>query len=212
VNVKQRLDQAFAACIEPNFQRDDQGQELFFPFGLGSRGRIVPDAAAGERMRNSLKMMFIAINLVVVPIAVLAAIMTMTYVLVSHDIQQSNAVIGIGAGLIVFGILVLQWVTQLIFAAHLTRDLEIVPQRKTVQMHVTGLTKTFSTGYIHSMIAITLALCAVCTLAYTSPATFRTLPAPFEPLAAYSGIGALFFAATAIMWICMAAKRRRMVA
>lgn len=51
MSILSAINRYFDNLVEPSFQRDEHGRELFFPMGFGSRGRIVPDASTSMRMR-----------------------------------------------------------------------------------------------------------------------------------------------------------------
>ena len=58
----------FETLTEPMFQRDERGRELFFPWGMGSRGRVVPDAATGAQIRSQMKWAWLVFFFGLIPI------------------------------------------------------------------------------------------------------------------------------------------------
>ncbi len=45
----------FDGLTDAVFKKDAQGRALFFPFGVLAKGRVVPDEATKQRLRNLLK-------------------------------------------------------------------------------------------------------------------------------------------------------------
>ena len=66
----QFLSRYFDAFVEPLFKRDAQGRVVFFFAGQLSAGRIVPDAAAAERLRASARRAYVFAFLVLLPLTV----------------------------------------------------------------------------------------------------------------------------------------------
>jgi hypothetical protein len=49
----------FDGLTNASFRKDGQGRDVFYPYGIYGRGRIVPDAEAAARLRESIKRLYI---------------------------------------------------------------------------------------------------------------------------------------------------------
>ena len=177
----------FDGLVEPMFQRDAAGRELFFPFGLYSRGRLVPDAATGRRLRTTMKVLLGGL------VAVAAAAPS----LIIFQVLTPWIFAAVLAGIVAL---------QLALTALVARGLERTDQRMTVASQVKSLSTSFSDGYIRTMIVIG-AILTVASAATAFAPSYVAIPANVaRPIGA---ISAIFFGAVTVMWIAIAARKRR---
>lgn len=58
----------FDSLVAPLFKKDDQGRTLFFPAGIWSKGRIIPDEATGERLRKGIRRGYMVLFGLLIPL------------------------------------------------------------------------------------------------------------------------------------------------
>lgn len=57
----------FDSLVAPMFKTDDMGRRLFFPAGVWSYGRVLPDKAAADAMKLKVRRIYLAFFLVALP-------------------------------------------------------------------------------------------------------------------------------------------------
>jgi hypothetical protein len=60
----------FDGLTNASFRKDSQGRDVFYPYGIYGRGRIVPDAEAAARLRESIKRLYIVCMAALPPLIV----------------------------------------------------------------------------------------------------------------------------------------------
>lgn len=177
----------FEQLIEPMFQRDEQGRELFFPMGIGSRGRIVPDAATGDRVRRSMRWFWLALLLIWIPLAVAFVNHVQSLWALTGEVAVSIAAL---------------WV----FTAVIARGLEVSSRRMTPSNQFTSLLARSSYKRLVTMTGLS----AMMTLCGAWPLLFSAWP-PGQPVISKPAalFATLFFAGTTMIWGRLALMKRR---
>jgi hypothetical protein len=179
---------------DPMFQRDEQGRELYFPAGFGSRGRIVPNSASSERIHLALRRGWLFMFLVLIPLMTAATLLARFASASSYaPLWAFIVLIAITIGL------------QLAFTFNLGRGLVVTGRRMTLKNQSKSIATTYSMRYIVVMIGLSIVLAGANGLAFVSPEFARQQPAWLQPLNAF---GAIFFAAITLMWLRVAYTKR----
>jgi hypothetical protein len=61
----------FDGLTNASFRKDSQGRDVFYPYGIYGRGRIVPDAETAQRLRSSIKRLYILLMAILPPAIVI---------------------------------------------------------------------------------------------------------------------------------------------
>jgi hypothetical protein len=85
----------FDGLTNASFRKDAQGRDLFYPYGTHGRGRIIPDAETADRLRASIKRLYI---LLLAAIPLLIAIVRMAHDSVLYLLLLVLAVTALTAG------------------------------------------------------------------------------------------------------------------
>lgn len=179
----------FDNLVEPMFQRDEHGRGLFYPMGMGFRGRVVPDEATGARLRLALRTGYQVLFFGIMPVcAGLQAVMP-------ADAISIWAFIAGAVGM------------QLAFTTWVARGLATTDRRMNLANQTASIAATHSARYIQSMAVLSAILTLGGVAAIFMPAVAASQPDWGQPMAIAS---ALFFAAMTAMWVrILKAKRRQ---
>ena len=183
-SVKRFLD----LMTDPMFQRDEQGRELFFPMGLGSKGRIVPDNDTSARIRKALNRGWAVLFLAIVPLF-------------------TGLTLFVSSGWIFLGLLLLLLMAQFAFTSYLARGLEVSSRRMTLSNQTASVADRYGMGYISLNIVLSIALTLASALIFVWPSLAKDLPGWYSMLLAF---GTVFFAAITGMWVRIALLKRRL--
>lgn len=164
--------------VEPMFQRDEQGREVFFPMGIGTRGRLVPDAATSRQLHARIRHGWMMFFFGWIPLIGIAA----TY------ITNAWAFLAVMAASVA-----VVWA----YALSVARGLEVTSRRMTMRNQAASIQATYSLKRLFWMTVLSVALTAMCAASLYVPAVAAGQPAWFKPTAA---IGMVFFAGTTLMW------------
>ena len=102
----------FDGLTNASFRKDAQGRDVFYPYGSRGRGRIIPDAETADRLRTSIKRLYILL-LALIPL--LLAIVRLAHDSVLYLLLLVLAVTALTAG----------------YVQHLTRGLPYSEERLT---------------------------------------------------------------------------------
>ncbi|MGH6880998.1 MAG: hypothetical protein ACREFM_08765 [Hypericibacter sp.] len=85
----------FDGLTNASFRKDAQGRDVFYPYGTHGRGRIITDAETAERLRRSIKRLYILL-LAIIPL--LIAIVRLAHDSVIYLVLLVLAVTALTAG------------------------------------------------------------------------------------------------------------------
>lgn len=198
----------FDLLVDPMFQRDEAGRELFFPSGLGSRGRVILDAAKSESIRSSLRRSYMVYFTLL-----LVLLLSLPFALEGLPLSTLKSLTGVVQSVWTLILpIMLVVVLQMAFTRHLARGLEISGRKMNLSNQATSVASKYSDSYIRLMIGVSIVLTVLCGLMALSPHTLGLsagLPRWFGP--AIGGGGVTFFAAITALWIKIALVKRRSV-
>jgi hypothetical protein len=200
MSLSSQIDAYFDNLVEPSFQRDEQGREVFFPMGLGTRGRIVPDAATGLRLRTSMKQFLKWFFGVLVGLLLL-----LTFTVDFIPVSALKTILSWG-GVILVAAVGLAFMITLGVTRRLASGLEVSARRMSVSNQTTSVAEKYSERWVYSMIGSSIALAGVCGWSFLAHAR---LPSEASWLNIMAGVGAVFFTAIAGMWLRIAFIKRR---
>lgn len=190
MSIRSAVTMYFDNLVEPMFQRDEEGRDLFFPMGLGSKGRIVPDAATNARLRSALRTGYMVFFLAILPAASVLSVWT------PKGALPLVAFVGVVT------------VMQLAYTSWLARGLEVTRRRMNLSNQTASIATAYSARYIRWMTILSALLTAGGVIGFFMPAA-DWQPVWGRPMAAAS---ALFFAAITVMWLRAGQAKARMSA
>lgn len=133
----------FDGLTAPLFKTDAGGRALFFPAGIWSKGRLLPDAATAAALRARVRRLYVAMFLVAIPILVIVA------PIVASDswlpVIVGGLAIGLGFNAYLF---------------HLARDLPSTGERLTLKEAQAAQAQAMGRGWLTGL-ALALGLGAV---------------------------------------------------
>lgn len=125
----------FDSLTAPMFKTDEAGRHLFFPAGIWSKGRIVGDAAASERLKARIRKAYMLLFLVAIPLTVIVALSV-------PGASGWPFYIGVGAVVgIIFNIVVFS----------LARGMEKTDARMTMKDAYSAQAKALGTGWLKAL-------------------------------------------------------------
>ena len=181
MDIKSLIDRSTAFAIEPMFQSDGQGRELFFPFGFGSRGRVVPSAAIGASLRGKLRWMWLAFF----------AIM---FVASAAMLSSLSNIWGVLAFIAVLTALIF------LFTCAIGNGLAVTEQRMNLSNNTKSMIEKNSLGRLVKLSVVSIGMTAVSTLALL-------LPSSKPQSQAAMALGVLFFGVCTLRWIYLAIRK-----
>jgi hypothetical protein len=130
--------------VEPMFKRDASGRMLFFPVGMFSQGRVLPDDAAADRVRSGVRLSYLIAFLIVI-LGVIVLLRTAKTV--------SPAVIAVGAlaGGILGGL-------QALFHLALVRGLPLSDERLRYGDVLAAQSSAMGSGWMTALFAMSAVL------------------------------------------------------
>jgi hypothetical protein len=177
----------FDTLVEPMFQRDEQGREIFFPFGIGSRGRVVPDAATARSLRQRLRHGWMAFFFGWIPfISVFSVVIPNIWAFIAVLLMSMAMV----------------WT----FTANVARGLERSQRRMTISNQSASVMATHSLRKMVLMLVLSIGLTASNTATYLMPELQADGPTWLRPV---SGFGVLFFGLITLFWLRLVIKKWR---
>jgi hypothetical protein len=177
----------FDQLVEPMFHRDEKGREIFFPLGMGTRGREVPDAATGQRLRARLRQCWMGFFFGWIPVMSISATLI-------PNVWVLLAVIAISVALM--------WAAALGVA----RGLEVSQRRMTIANQSASVMATYTLGRMLWMALTSAVLTAASLFGVLSNELHAGQPSWFKPV---TGFGSVFFGALTVMWLVFAYKKWR---
>ncbi len=177
----------FDQLVEPMFQRDEQGREVFFPFGIGTRGRVVPDAATARSMRQRLRHGWMAFFFGWIPFI---SVFSVTI----PNIWAFMAVLLLSVALM--------W----LFTGQVARGLARSQRRMTIANQSASVMASYSLRKMLLMLALSVGLTASNIASYLMPQLQPGGPAWLQPVA---GFGILFFGLTTLFWLRLVIRKWR---
>lgn len=177
MSLKSVVTSYFDLIVDPMFQRDAQGREVFFPRGLGSRGYFVPDEATSNSMRRTLRGWFM----------VLIPVIGLTAPLFQASLLWFLAAIAVFVGL------------QMSFTSWLARELPKADMRMTLANQTASIAKNYSWRTILLIAAMGIAMSVACGWAFFHD--------PEMPQRSIIGLSALLFGFSTAMWVAIAIRK-----
>jgi hypothetical protein len=82
----------FDGLTNASFRKDSQGRDVFYPYGIYGRGRIIRDAEAAARLRASIKRFYILLMALLPPLIVIVRLAHVSLVYLALLVLAGTAI------------------------------------------------------------------------------------------------------------------------